>query len=106
MARLAVITGFGGINAAGRSSGHHGYRRMVMDGLSEQKKQQTLINLAALTGQLRKENDKWLDPQGAEVNLDNYLQQLAPQLTQGSLIRELEQNLFNPQELLFHRKTT
>jgi len=106
MARLAVITGFGGINAAGRSSGHHGYRRMVMDGLSEQKKQQTLINLAALTGQLRKENDKWLDPQGAEVNLDNYLQQLAPQLTQGSLIRELEQNLFNPQELLFHRKAT
>lgn len=106
MARLAVITGFGGINAAGRSSGHHGYRRMVMDGLSQQKQQQTLLNLAALTGQLRKENGRWLDPQGGEVNLDNYLQQFAPQLTQGSLIRELEQNLFNPQELLFHRKAT
>ena len=29
MVKLPVIVGFGGINAAGRSSGHNGYRRMM-----------------------------------------------------------------------------
>ena len=28
-----VIVGFGGVNPAGRSSSHHGYRRMVIDEL-------------------------------------------------------------------------
>ena len=28
MSRLPVIVGFGGVNAAGRLSAHHGYRRM------------------------------------------------------------------------------
>ena len=33
MKPLAVITGFGGINAAGRSSAHHYYRRTIIDAL-------------------------------------------------------------------------
>ncbi|HNF09694.1 MAG TPA: hypothetical protein PLX36_10580, partial [Pseudomonadales bacterium] len=35
MVRLPVIVGFGGINPAGRSSFHHGYRRLVLDVLDE-----------------------------------------------------------------------
>lgn len=27
MSRIPVIVGFGGVNAAGRTSGHHAYRR-------------------------------------------------------------------------------
>ena len=48
MARLPLIVGFGGINAAGRSSFHHGYRRMVLDALPEAHIQRTLRSLAAL----------------------------------------------------------
>jgi acetoacetyl-[acyl-carrier protein] synthase len=48
MARLPLIVGFGGINAAGRSSFHHGYRRMVIDALPEAYVQSTLRSLAAL----------------------------------------------------------
>jgi acetoacetyl-[acyl-carrier protein] synthase len=44
---LAVIAGFGGINAAG-SSGHHGYRRSVIDVLDEDRATATLLSLAAL----------------------------------------------------------
>jgi acetoacetyl-[acyl-carrier protein] synthase len=33
--RLPVIVGFGGVNAAGRVSFHHAYRRMVIDALGE-----------------------------------------------------------------------
>lgn len=45
-----VITASGGINAAGRSSGHQSYRRMVFDALTPELQQQTLNELATLTG--------------------------------------------------------
>ncbi len=48
MVRLPVIVGFGGINAAGRSSFHHAYRRMVIDVLSDPLADETYRSLAAL----------------------------------------------------------
>jgi acetoacetyl-[acyl-carrier protein] synthase len=48
MARLPLIVGFGGINAAGRSSFHHGYRRMIIDALPPAQVEHTLRSLAAL----------------------------------------------------------
>ncbi|MDO6804806.1 hypothetical protein Q4595_20310, partial [Wenyingzhuangia sp. 1_MG-2023] len=48
MKNLAVITGFGGINAAGRSSGHHAFRRMIFESLTGAKREQTLTSLASL----------------------------------------------------------
>ncbi|MBL4582853.1 MAG: beta-ketoacyl synthase [Gammaproteobacteria bacterium] len=106
MARLPVITGFGGINAAGRSSGHHGYRRMVIDALPSSQVQTTYNSLAALTGQLKKSGGKWTDGSGVEVNLDEYLSQLGPALKQGTLIRGLENNLFEPDLLPYLRNAT
>jgi acetoacetyl-[acyl-carrier protein] synthase len=103
MARLPVITGFGGINAAGRSSGHHGYRRLVIDALPSSQAQATYHSLAALTGQLKKSEGKWTDGKGVEVNLDEYLSQLGPTLKQGTLIRGLENNLFDPDLLAYLR---
>ncbi|WP_276784503.1 beta-ketoacyl synthase [Thalassolituus oleivorans] len=51
-----VIAGFGGINAAGRSSGHQAFRRVVYDALSPELKQQTLAELATLTSSPANEN--------------------------------------------------
>ncbi len=48
MSYLPVIIGFGGINAAGRSSSHHAYRRLVIDALPEQTARQTWQSLAQL----------------------------------------------------------
>ena len=39
MSRLPVIVGFGGYNAAGRSSSHHGFRRMVIESLPAAERQ-------------------------------------------------------------------
>jgi acetoacetyl-[acyl-carrier protein] synthase len=103
MANLPVITGFGGINAAGRSSGHHSYRRMVIDSLPKAGVDSTYHSLAALTGQLKRRDSKWLDGSNNEVNLEEYLSQLGPTLKQGSLIRELENNLFDPNQLPYLR---
>ena len=48
MSRLPVIVGFGGYNAAGRSSFHHAFRRTVLESLDEQARQQTLAGLAVM----------------------------------------------------------
>ena len=51
MKKLPVIVGFGGINAAGRSSFHHGYRRMVHEALSAEVTEPMFKGLAALMNQ-------------------------------------------------------
>jgi acetoacetyl-[acyl-carrier protein] synthase len=48
--RLPVITGFGGINPAGRVSFHHAYRRLVIDALGQDQKNRTYKSLAGLMG--------------------------------------------------------
>lgn len=48
--RLPVITGFGGINPAGRLSFHHGYKRMVIDKMSAAEQESTFRSLAGLMG--------------------------------------------------------
>ncbi len=83
--RLPIIVGFGGINSAGRSSFHHGYRRLVFDALSSAHQQETLASLASLTGK-------------------DSLQ--ASELLSNTLIRALESNLFDPQNIPIHEKTT
>ena len=50
MKPLAIIAGIGGINAAGRSSAHHGYRRTVIDVLDADLATGTLQSLAGLMG--------------------------------------------------------
>ena len=106
MTNLPVITGFGGINAAGRSAGHHAYRRMVLDALPAEKAKNTRLSLAALTGKLRFEDGQWFASNGETVELDTYLSSISDQLDDQSLVRELEQNLFDPNHLLFHRKAS
>ena len=76
MSVLPVITAFGGISPAGRSACHHGFQRLIFDVLEHQQQQQTLTSLATLCGH------------------DN-----AQQLLDGTLVRGLEKNLFDPQQV-------
>lgn len=48
--RLPVIVGFGGVNAAGRASGHHAYARMTHSALPLEQRKRTLDSLATLMG--------------------------------------------------------
>ncbi len=47
---LPVIVGFGGVNAAGRASGHHAYGRMVQSSLPSAQRERSLNALAAVMG--------------------------------------------------------
>lgn len=106
MNRLPVIAGFGGINAAGRSSGHHGYRRMIIDALDSESALQTYASLAALSGKLAKENGTWTDGSGNPVELEAYISSIKQELANSTLIRELEDNLFDPNQVHFHRRAS
>ena len=106
MANLPVITGLGGINAAGRSSGNHSYRRMIFDCLSETEKLETQLALASLTGKISKQGSEWLDESGDAVKADIYLKSIGQKLLDETLIRKLETNLFDPQKVHFHSRMT
>ncbi|MRI34768.1 beta-ketoacyl synthase [Endozoicomonas sp. OPT23] len=75
MSRLPVIVAQGGISPAGRTSGFHGYHRLVFDQLSQQKQKETLAALAQIRG---------LDASAS-----------ANEILAGSLVRKLEGNLFD-----------
>ena len=102
MTRLPIIAGFGGRNTAGRSSGHHGYRRMVIEALSKEKALETRAAIAALTGKLKRKSEGWVDNEGNAVDLASYINAISGELDQNTLIRELEDNLFDPNQLNYH----
>ncbi len=82
--RLPVIVGFGGINAAGRISFHHSYRRMVHDALPDSVTGPMFKGLASLTNQ----------PEGTSKE----------QLLEQTLIRKIEKQTFDLNEINIHKK--
>ena len=104
MSRLPIIVGFGGINPAGRSSNHHGYRRLVYGALPESSQYKTLASIAALTGKLKKSASGWLDEHGQIVSPESYLNAHSEELLGNTLIRELGDNLFDPQRI-YHQNS-
>lgn len=89
MSRLPVIVGFGGVNPAGRSSLHHGYRRMVIDKLGTDAQDKTFASLAALMNR-----DGSTSEEDRQFILDH------------TLIRRLETNLFDANNIPLHKRAT
>jgi len=87
MARIPVIVSFGGVNAAGRSSGHHAYRRTVIDALDQTTAAATW---RALAGLMNRPGD--LDEAGCQY------------LREHTLIRRLEPQHFDPGNVAWNRR--
>lgn len=102
MTRLPVIVSFGGISPAGRSAFHYGFQRLVYNALPRQDQLATLQNLAVLTSQLNWDGKHWYDNSNQQVQLAQFLGNQEQALLDGTLIRKLENNLFDPSRLLMH----
>lgn len=88
MARLPVIVGFGGVSAAGRSSFHHGYRRLIVDSLGAAAAERTYASLAGLmrlgTATTSTEQQQFI--------LDH------------TLVRRIEDELFNTRQVAWNKR--
>ena len=73
--KLPVICSMGGLNSAGRTSGHIGYKRLIYQSLVDSEKNEVLKDLMALSNETKSEKeilagslirqiDKTLDPSG------------------------------------------
>ena len=95
MARLPVIVGFGGYNAAGRTSFHHGFRRMVIESLDAQSRQETLAGLAVMTKTVSVSNGEFIGPEGDALSLSDIEQRYSQQILEATLIRRIEKTFFD-----------
>lgn len=93
--RLPIIVGFGGFNAAGRSSGHHAYRRMVIENLPQEDRQQTLAGLAVMMGLVKFEDGEYCDHAGHHYDLPGIEQTFGAAVLDGTLIRRIEKTFFD-----------
>ncbi|MBQ0794401.1 beta-ketoacyl synthase [Zhongshania sp.] len=89
MSKLPVIVGFGGVNAAGRSSFHHGYRRMVVDALPDDKARRTYQSLAAIMGVPSDQIDSEAQRQ---------------YMRDHTLIRKIEGNIFDTEHVAWNKR--
>lgn len=106
MASLPVIVSFGGISPAGRSSFHHGYRRILAEVLDAETVKQTYTDLAILMNLLKYKNGSYTDAKGIPVDLDEWLATHRPHISDHTLVRKLEKNLFDPDAMPAHTAAT
>ena len=87
---LPVIVGFGGYNAAGRSSSHQGFRRMVFESLSAAEQTKTVVGLACLMGCVTKQDQGYIDSQGNVLTAEAVEAEYRVEVLDGTLVRRIE----------------
>lgn len=95
MARLPVIVGFGGYSAAGRSAGHHAYRRMVLETLPQAERRETLAGLACMMGLVSFREGSYRDDQDNALTSAAIEARFGETLLAGSLIRRIDPRFFD-----------
>lgn len=96
MSQLPVIVGMGGVNAAGRTSGHQAFRRTVLDALPTDVQARTLLGLAAMMRLVtRREDGSWEDTSGNRVEENAVSERYRQQILDHTLIRRIEKEHFD-----------
>ncbi|MCG4452436.1 beta-ketoacyl synthase [Pseudomonas sp. MMS21-TM103] len=88
--RLPVIVGFGGYNAAGRSSFHHGFRRTVIESMDLRARQETLAGLAVMMKLLQVVDGSYQTTDGTPLSLAEIDSRFAEQILASTLVRRIE----------------
>lgn len=106
MTALPVIVGMGGINAAGRTSFHQGFRRIVIDKLNSEARQETFVGLATLMNILTVNDGQLVDSNGDAVAPSEVESRFGQQILDGTLIRKIENEHFDPDATPWQQKLT
>tara|TARA_B110000211_G_scaffold3553_1_gene4163 strand:+ start:21365 stop:23260 length:1896 start_codon:yes stop_codon:yes gene_type:complete len=106
MTALPIIVGMGGVNAAGRTSFHQGFRRIVIDKLNAEARQETFVGLATLMNLLTSQDGQLIDAEGNVVEKSAVEQRFGPEILAGTLIRKIEHDHFDPDATPWQQKLT
>ncbi|GGK66113.1 beta-ketoacyl synthase [Amphritea balenae] len=106
MSQLPVIVGFGGISPAGRSSFHHGYRRLILDQLNDSDRTETLLDLATLMGLTEYRDGSYTDQDGNPQSTSDLLNRVGDQVKNSTLIRRIEKECFDIHGVTFNKPAT
>ena len=97
---LTVITGFGGINASGRSSDFIGYKNLIFDSLEEKEQLKVLKDLAVTQQKIRPAGKKWETDTGDSIQLNSYLKRNSDGIREDTLVREIDRDLYDPEGII------
>jgi acetoacetyl-[acyl-carrier protein] synthase len=104
---LPVIVGMGGINPAGRASGHQAFRRTVLDALPDEDQARTLLSLAAMMRLASAgEDGSWQDADGRVLSAAAIVEQIRQQVLDHTLIRRIEDPRFNDDGIPANRRAS
>ena len=106
MSSLPVIVGFGGFNAAGRSSFHHAYQRMVIESLAAAEHQETLLGLATMMKLVRFEDANYIDTNEQALTADEVIERFSEQILNSTLIRKIEKSHFDVDAVHWQKNIT
>ena len=104
MQALPVIVGFGGYNAAGRSSSHQAFRRIVLESLPKDEQQKTIVGLACLMTLVSWDGECYRDIDNKALNAEQVVDTFGDRVIEGTLIRRLEDSLFDPKKIYGHKR--
>ena len=90
LSQLPVIVGLGGVNAAGRTSGHQAFRRTVFNALPTEQQDDTLLGLASLMALAhRDEQGQWFDHEGTPCSAQTIVTRYRDDIMNHTLIRRI-----------------
>ena len=95
MNRLPLIVGFGGYNAAGRSSFHHGFRRTVLHSLNNDKRVNTLVSLATLMKLVAYRDGAYFDQDSSPMTAQEVADKYQSTIESNTLIRQIHKKHFD-----------
>ena len=95
MSHLPVIVGFGGYNAAGRSSFHHAFRRTVLASLDNEKRVKTLLSLATLMNLVSHHDGHYIDSDNVPMTAEQVAEKYQTTIEQNTLIRRIHAEYFD-----------
>jgi len=98
MNRLPVIVGFGGYNAAGRSSFHHAFRRTVLSSLDQGQRTKTLLGLATMMRLVKHQEGAYVEysnPDSTPMTAEQVANRYQTTIEQNTLIRRIHETYFD-----------
>jgi acetoacetyl-[acyl-carrier protein] synthase len=101
---LPLIVGYGGYNAAGRSSSHQAFRRMILESLSESQQQETVVSLACLMGLVTASGQGYESSDGKILDATQVNQEFRNTVLSGTLVRKITS--FDPSAVSGNKKVS